>query len=154
MGRYIHNLAKQLIGEISVTSRDAALDPKDAAKKLYSNEMIYNYLWVWLTQRSPETLGKIAVCGISLEQVHDMGSRKIAISQVSERSIFSAETDGRDVLVELCIRVIIAKMADILSSIKRLGGDVEEGELEAQERRARILALPAMQERLRILRGA
>ena len=154
MGRYIHNLTKQLIGEIGVTSRDAALDPKDAAKKLYSNEMVYNYLWVWLNQRSPETLGKIAVCGISLEQVHDMGSRKIAISQVSERSIFSAETDGRDVLVELCIRVIIAKMADILSSIKRVGGDVEEEEIQRQEARERLLALPHVRDMFKAACGA
>lgn len=154
MGRYIHNLAKQLIGEIRVTSRDAALDPKDAAKKLYSNEMIYNYLWVWLNKRSPETLGKIAVRGISLEQVHDMGSRKIAISQVSERSLLSAETDGRGALVELCIRVIVAKMADILSSIRRVGGDVEEEELQREERRERILASPRVQDMFKAACGA
>ena len=154
MGRYIHNLAKQLIGGLGVTSRDAEFDPKEAAKKLYSNKKIYNDLRVWLNERSPETLGKIAVCGISLEQQHDMDSRKIAISQVSSDWIFSAEKDGRDILVEICIRVIIAKMADILSSVRRLGEDVEEEEIQREEAREKRFALPAMQALLKSARGA
>lgn len=101
---YIHNLAGTILAGNSVY-------PKDA-KELF--QWYSGMVSRRLNQFTDQTLGKIVACGISRTAAGDNGNTSIA--EVRGCVPLDLFFDGRRLLLELAVTVVIAAMMDIIKS--------------------------------------
>jgi hypothetical protein len=104
--KYIHNMAGTIMGGNYVY-------PKNA-KELHG--WYHGLVSQKLKKFSDQTLGKIAACGIS---GFEMDTKNTTISEVRDHVPFSLGFDGRSLLLEIAVTVVIGAMMDIIRARAR-----------------------------------
>ena len=123
--QYIHNLAGTLMKRIQVSSQ--TFRPQEARADLAQQvgKRCIAYLFKIVSEFSPETLGKIAACGIGLADDSMLTNTSLWEVTNGDMKWYSGEAgpgaDGRRVLTYLALGAIIAAITDIVRAAHAKG---------------------------------
>ncbi len=113
MGTYIEKLAHTLMGQLKIEGPEAFPNFLDSSS--WSPQQVYfacnEKIRGWLNNKDGETLGRIAYCGRSVEEA--LPQHQTPLLEVLHRSLNLGD-GGRQLLIDIATRAIIAEMFDIM----------------------------------------